>query len=69
MTIAVDLGRKATKPTNQLKLSIDFSGCEKQRLKLNKIKIVLIFLKITMLSLTANTTSIQASYLAFDIAC
>ena len=39
-------------------LSIDFSGCEKERLKLIKIKIVLIFLKITMISLTTITTFI-----------
>ena len=50
-------------------LSIDFSGCEKQRLKLIKIKIVLIFLKITVISLTTNTTSIQAIYLACNIVC
>ena len=31
--------------------------------------IVLIFLKITMMSLTINTTSIQTIYLAFNIAC
>ena len=41
----------------RLKLSIDFSGCEKYRLKLIKIKIVLIFLKITMISLTTNAIS------------
>ena len=50
-------------------LSIDFSGCEKLRLKLIKIKIVSIFLKITMISLTTNTTSIRAIYLALNIAC
>ena len=34
-----------------------------------KIKIALIFLKITVISLTLNTTSTQAIYLAFNIAC
>ena len=34
-----------------------------------KIKIVLVFLKITMISLTTDTTSIQDFYLAFNIAC
>ena len=37
--------------------------------KLIEIKIDLIFLKITMISLTTNTTSIQAVCLAFNIAC
>ena len=53
----------------RLKLNTDFSGCENKRLKLIKIKVILIFLKITILSLTTNTTSIQAINLAFDIGC
>ena len=46
-----------------------FQDAKKPRLKLIKIKIVLIFLKITMISLTTNTTSIQAIYFAFNVAC
>ena len=45
------------------------SGCEKIRLILIKIKNVLVFLKITIISLSTKTTSIQAIYLAFNIAC
>ena len=37
--------------------------------KTDQIKIVLIFLKITIIYLTKNNASIQATYLAFNKAC